>query len=108
MACAIECLVSGLTATSTDGSRIPSASAWTVDANVLLGAIEEKVAASAGAACHSGQVHVSHVLAAMRVPEEWARGTLRFSTGRMTSEADIDIAVAAIADAVERLRAGPS
>lgn len=79
-----------------------------VDANVLLGAIESKVAASAGAACHSGQVQVSHVLRAMQVPEEWARGTLRFSTGRMTSEADIDTAVAVVADAVERLRAACS
>jgi cysteine desulfurase len=41
----------------------------------------------------------------MHVPEEWARGTLRFSTGRMTSETDIDTAVAVVADAVERFRA---
>jgi len=44
----------------------------------------------------------------MHIPEEWARGTLRFSTGRMTSEADLDIAVTVIADAIERLRAGHS
>ena len=91
--------------------RLPntlSASVEGVDANALLSAVEESVAASAGAACHSGQVHVSHVLQAMRVPEEWARGTLRFSTGRMTSEADTDAAVAVIADAVEHLRAGRS
>lgn len=92
-------------------NRLPntlSASVHGVDANVLLAAIEEEIAASAGAACHSGQVHVSHVLLAMQVPEEWARGTLRFSTGRMTSEPDIDTAVAVVADAVERLRAGRS
>ncbi len=93
------------------GNRLPntlSVSVHGVDANVLLGVIEEKVAASAGAACHSGQVRVSHVLLAMQVLEEWARGTLRFSTGRMTSESDIDAAVAVVADAVERLRAGCS
>ncbi len=93
------------------GNRLPntlSVSVHGVDANVLLGVIEEKVAASAGAACHSGQVRVSHVLLAMHVLEEWARGTLRFSTGRMTSESDIDAAVAVVADAVERLRAGCS
>ncbi|MFZ5927231.1 MAG: cysteine desulfurase family protein [Acidobacteriota bacterium] len=91
------------------GRRLPntlSVSFHGVDANILLAAIEDKVAASAGAACHSGQVRVSHVLRAMQVPEEWARGTLRFSTGRMTSEADIDAAAAVVADAVERLRAG--
>ncbi len=87
--------------------RLPntlSAGVGGVDANALLAAIEEKVAASAGAACHSGQVHVSHVLQAMRVPEKWARGTLRFSTGRMTTEAEIDTAVAVVAGAVEQLR----
>lgn len=87
------------------GKRLPNtlnAAVPGVDAGDLLGAIEQSVAASAGAACHSGQVHLSHVLVAMQVPEEWARGTLRFSTGRMTTEADIDTAVGVIADAVER------
>jgi cysteine desulfurase len=92
-------------------NRLPntlSASVEGLDAGALLAAIQDKVAASAGAACHSGRVQVSHVLQAMNIPEEWARGTLRFSTGRMTSEADIDTAVAVVADAVERLRAGRS
>jgi len=87
--------------------RLPntlSVSVHGVDANALLAAIEGKVAASAGAACHSGQIRISYVLQAMHVPEEWARGTLRFSTGRMTNETDIDTAVAVVADAVERFR----
>lgn len=91
--------------------RLPntlSVSLHGVDANILLAAIEDKVAASAGAACHSGHVHVSHVLQAMCVPEEWARGTLRFSTGRMTTGEDIDTAVAVVAEAAGRLRAGRS
>ncbi len=79
-----------------------------VEAHMLLQAIEDQVAVSAGAACHSGQVRISAVLRAMQVPEEWARGTLRFSTGRMTSAAEIDAAVAAVAEAAARLRAcGP-
>jgi cysteine desulfurase len=88
--------------------RLPntlSVSVQRVEANILLAAIEGKVAASAGAACHSGQIRISYVLQAMHVPEEWARGTLRFSTGRMTSETDIDTAVTVVADAVERIRA---
>jgi cysteine desulfurase len=87
--------------------RLPntlSVSVLGVDAGDLLAAIEDKVAASAGAACHSGQIRISHVLEAMHVPEEWARGTLRFSTGRMTNEADIETAVSLIAAATERLR----
>ncbi len=92
-------------------NRLPntlSASVEGLDAGAVLAAIEDKVAASAGAACHSGQVHVSHVLQAMRIPKEWARGTLRFSTGRMTSEEGIDTAVTVVAEAAERLRAGRS
>ena len=54
------------------------------------------VAASAGAACHSDQVEVSHVLAAMQVPTEYAMGTLRFSVGRYTTEEEIDRAVAEV------------
>ena len=86
--------------------RLPntlSVSTHGVDANALLAAIEAKVAASAGAACHSGQIRISGVLQATHLPEEWARGTLRFSTGRMTTETDIDTAVAVVADAVQRL-----
>jgi cysteine desulfurase len=44
----------------------------------------------------------------MRISQEWARGTIRFSTGRMTSEEDIDTAVTVVAEAAERLRAGRS
>jgi len=75
-----------------------------LDANVLLSEIEGYVAASAGAACHSGEVKISSVLRAMNVPVEWARGTLRFSTGKMTTESEISSAIDVISDAVIRLR----
>ncbi|NIO04043.1 MAG: aminotransferase class V-fold PLP-dependent enzyme [Proteobacteria bacterium] len=73
-----------------------------IDANALLGELEKDVAASAGAACHSGDVEISHVLEAMHVPLEWARGTLRFSTGRMTTETDIERAIDLISGAITR------
>ncbi len=72
-----------------------------LDASALLESIQESVAASAGAACHSGGIAISHVLRAMRVPDRWAKGTLRFSTGRMTTEAEIDNAIEVIAQAVQ-------
>ena len=77
-----------------------------LDAGRILEEIGLDVAASAGAACHSEGVEISHVLAAMAVPEEWASGTLRLSTGRMTAEEEIRRAVRAITDAVGTLRAG--
>jgi cysteine desulfurase len=75
-----------------------------IEANRLLEKIGLEVAASAGAACHSGTVQISHVLSAMKVPIEWAKGALRFSVGRMTTEKDIDKAAAAIIRAVASLR----
>jgi cysteine desulfurase len=74
-----------------------------LEANRILEEIGLEVAASAGAACHSDTVQLSHVLEAMRVPVEWAKGTVRFSTGRMTTAEQIDHAVKAVADAVNRL-----
>lgn len=73
-----------------------------IEANTLLSEIEG-VAASAGAACHSDSVDVSPVLTAMGVPMEYAMGTIRFSTGRMTTEEEIDRAIEVVAGAVKRL-----
>ncbi|NLE45207.1 MAG: cysteine desulfurase [Chloroflexi bacterium] len=75
-----------------------------VEANALLVAISDEVAVSSGAACHAGQVDLSAVLQAMRVPVDWAMGTVRFSVGRDTTAEEIDRAVAAVAEAVRRLR----
>jgi cysteine desulfurase len=75
-----------------------------LEANRLLEEIGLEVAASAGAACHADTVDLSHVLEAMQVPVEWAKGTLRFSTGRMTTGQEIDRAVEVVAAAVKRLR----
>ncbi len=58
------------------------------------------VALSAGAACHSEGVHISHVLSAMGVPNEFALGTLRISVGRMTTPDDITAGIDRISNAV--------
>jgi cysteine desulfurase len=74
-----------------------------IEANTLLDEIEG-VAASAGAACHTDSIDISSVLTAMKVPIEYAMGTIRFSTGRLTTESDIDRAVEIISAAVEHLK----
>lgn len=63
-----------------------------VEANTLISRLED-VAASAGAACHSESIDVSVVLEAMKIPLDYAMGTIRFSTGRKTSKEDIERAV---------------
>ena len=70
-----------------------------VEADRVLASLPT-VAASAGAACHSDQVEVSHVLAAMNIPEEYAMGTLRLTVGRFTTEDEIDRAIAEIQEVV--------
>ncbi len=74
-------------------------------ASDLLAELRDTLAASAGAACNTEGTKVSAVLAAMDVPLDWARGTLRLSVGRMTTEEEIDRAVAVLADAAARLSA---
>ncbi len=74
-----------------------------VDANVVLDELQDQVAASAGAACHADNVDVSSVLHAMKVPLEYARGTIRFSTGKKTTEEQIRKAAESIITVVRRL-----
>ncbi|TFH00639.1 MAG: selenide, water dikinase SelD, partial [Calditrichales bacterium] len=77
-----------------------------IEANTLLAEIEDRVAASAGAACHSENVDLSATLEAMVVPIQFAMGTIRFSTGKPTTEAEIDTAVNVVTEAIRRLKPG--
>jgi len=60
------------------------------------------IMASTGAACHEKDTEVSHVLAAIGLSPEVARGTLRLTLGHWTTESDIKIAIQAIGKAVKR------
>jgi cysteine desulfurase len=62
------------------------------------------VAVSSGSACSTGAVEPSHVLVAMGIPRELALGTIRFSLGRETTEADIERAVEVVPGVVEKVR----
>jgi cysteine desulfurase len=62
------------------------------------------VCASAAASCSSGAAVSSHVLAAMGVEADRARGSLRLSFGAETTSDDVGAVVHAIAHAVQRLR----
>jgi cysteine desulfurase len=73
-----------------------------IAANTILSELSDEVAASAGAACHAGETSISATLKAMNVPPEYAMGTIRFSTGRFLSEADIEKAAEAVIKVVSR------
>ena len=59
---------------------------------------------SAGAACSSGAVEVSHVLTSMGLTPEEAASGIRFSLGATTTEAEVDLALAVVPRAVGQLR----
>ena len=63
-----------------------------------------QICCSAGSACRTGAADSSHVLRAMKIPEERARGSLRFSFGRFNREAEVDEAIETVRKAIEHLR----
>jgi len=76
-----------------------------IEGEALVIALDLKgLACSTGAACSSGAVEPSHVLTAIGLSPEQARSTLRFSLGRHTTPAEIDLALEMVPAAVQHLR----
>ncbi len=75
-------------------SRLPNTSFFAVPGTKAETAIIafdlNGIAVSSGSACSSGKVQASHVLAAMGVSPELARGAVRVSLGWSTTAADVD------------------
>ena len=63
-----------------------------------------ELAVSTGSACNSGSGDPSYVLRALGRDTQLAQSSLRFSLGRLTSEAEIDLAIAAVTREVGKLR----
>ena len=74
-----------------------------LEANLILDLLSNKIACSAGAACHSDEVKMSYVLTAMNVAPSVAMGTLRISTGIMLTEKQAEEAANYIAKTVNDL-----
>ena len=74
-----------------------------LEANRILEKVGLDIAASAGAACHADTVRISHVLKAMNVPFDYAKGTLRLSVGKITTRTEIGTAIRVISDVVKNL-----
>jgi cysteine desulfurase len=71
--------------------------------SLLMGLTE--LAVSTGSACNSESDEPSYVLRALGRNTELAQSSLRFSVGRFSTEAEIDVAISAVAREVRRLRA---
>jgi cysteine desulfurase len=83
-----------------NATRLPNTSNFAISgltAETALIALDlDGVAVSSGSACSSGKVKPSHVLAAMGVPEDVARGSLRVSFGWTSRESDVDAGIASL------------
>jgi cysteine desulfurase len=102
--------VDGVELTGHPRDRLPnhlSVIARDTDGNAVAMALDlEGIAASVGSACTTGSTEVSHVLSAMGYPDEEARGALRLSLGRTTTEAEIDEAAATVPRVLAAMRQG--
>jgi cysteine desulfurase len=77
-----------------------------IDAQALLMMFDQKgICSSIGSACLTGSVQSSHVLRAMKLDDERARGSVRFSIGRNNTAAQIEKALDIIPAVIEKLRA---
>ncbi len=73
-----------------------------ISASVLM-TICREVSFSAGSACNSEENTPSHVLKAIGLSDDQARSSVRFSFGRLTTEADVDRAVLKLKEAVDAI-----
>jgi cysteine desulfurase len=72
--------------------------------SVVLSLDMAGIAVSTGSACTTGSTEPSHVLTALGYPDEEARGSLRLTLGRPTTDQEIDEAADVIPRTIERLR----
>jgi len=75
-------------------------------ASVALSLDLEGIAASVGSACTTGSTEVSHVLSAMGYPEDEARGALRLSLGRTTTDDEVETAIDVIPRVIASMQVG--
>jgi cysteine desulfurase len=72
--------------------------------SILLHLDLKGIAASSGSACTTGDPEPSHVLSAMGIAPELARGSIRISLGRENTEEEVDYTVNVLEDSIRQLR----
>jgi cysteine desulfurase len=99
----------GVHATGHPTERLPNSASVVVEGvegGDLVAALDlAGLQASTGSACTTGSVEPSHVLLALGLDEEVARGSLRLTTGRGTTEQEIASALDILRACIARLRA---
>jgi len=104
----ISSTITGVTVNAAGAPRIPGTLNVCIEGvegeSLLLMLDRREIAASSGSACASGSLEPSHVLSAMGVSKELAVGSLRFSLGRGSVEADIENVAVELSEVVRHLR----
>jgi cysteine desulfurase len=104
----VQARVEGVRLTGHPTERMPNNASFTISGadgeSLLLNLDQEGICASSGAACTSGTLEISHVLRALRLPEEEARGSLRLTTGIRSTDADVERLLDVLPAIVERVR----
>ncbi len=97
----------GCVVTSAGAARVPGTVHATFEGlasdEILFLLDQSGVCASAAASCSSGATTQSHVLAAMGVAPQRARGSIRFSMGGETTDADVDALISILSSVIYRL-----
>lgn len=92
--------------------RLPNNANFTfagVDGEALLLSLDLLgVAASSGSACTTGSTEPSHVITALGISPELARGALRLTVGKDNTDEEIDAVIRHVAESVERVRGAAS
>jgi cysteine desulfurase len=107
--CAALSFLPGCAVTAPAARKVPGTVHVTFDGlasdEILFLLDQAGVCASAASSCSSGAAVTSHVLAAMGVAPERARGSLRLSMGPETTEDEVDRLIAELSSIVYRLHA---
>jgi cysteine desulfurase len=100
--------VPGTSLTGHPTNRLPNSASFVFEEtdgeSILMDLDQYDICASSGSACTSGTLEVSHVLTALGLSDELARGSVRLTTGRATSAEDVDRLLAVMPDVVARVR----
>jgi cysteine desulfurase len=104
----VRAAIPGVRINGDGGPRLPGTSNVSFEGalseELLLALDLAGIAVSAGSACTSGAIEPSHVIAALGLEPGWRSGTVRFSLGRATTEAEIDRVLAVLPGVVAAAR----
>ena len=100
--------VAGARLTGHPTQRLPNSASFVFEdtdgESILMDLDQYDICASSGSACTSGTLEVSHVLTALGLSDELARGSVRLTTGRATTDEGVEQLLAVMPDVVARVR----